>query len=61
MLSSPYLLVFGDDRIRGIREQMMLMQVVLVELSHGERIAREFYAFMYFMILISDVNSYKMF
>jgi len=23
-ISSPYLLVFGDDRIRGIREQMML-------------------------------------
>jgi len=37
------------------------MQVVMVELSHGEGIAREFYAFMYFMILISDVNSYEMF
>jgi len=23
-VSSPYLLVFGDDRVRGIREQMML-------------------------------------
>jgi len=45
LLSSPYLLVFGDDRIRGIREQMMLMQVVLVELSHGEGIAWEFYCF----------------
>jgi len=60
-LSSPYLLVFGDDRIHGIREQMMLMQVVLVELSHGEGIAREFYALLYFMILISYVNSYEMF
>jgi len=28
-VSSPYLLVFGDDRIRGIREQMVL-QVDLV-------------------------------
>jgi len=27
-LSSPYLLVFGDDRVRGTREQMMLLQVV---------------------------------
>jgi len=25
LLSPPYLLVFGDDRIRGTREQMMLM------------------------------------
>jgi len=33
MLSSPYLLVFDDDRVRGTREEMMLMQVVLVELS----------------------------
>jgi len=23
-VNSPYLLVFGDDRIRGIREQMVL-------------------------------------
>jgi len=58
LLSSPYLLVCGDDRIRGIREQMLLTQVVLVELSHGEGIAREFYVFTCFMILISDVNSY---
>jgi len=35
LLSLPYLLVFGDDRMRGTREQMMLMQVVLVRLSHG--------------------------
>ena len=32
--SSPYLLVFGDDRVRGTREQMML-QVELVRLSRG--------------------------
>jgi len=24
-ISSPYLLVFGDDRVRGTREQRMLM------------------------------------
>jgi len=28
-ISSPYLLVFGDDRVRGTQEQMIL-QVVLV-------------------------------
>ena len=38
LLSSPYLLVFGDDRVRDTREQMMLMQVVLVRLSHGAEI-----------------------
>jgi len=34
-VSSPYLLVFGDDRVRGTREQVM-MQVELVRLSCGE-------------------------
>jgi len=32
--SSAYLRVFGDDRVRGTREQMML-QVVLVERRAG--------------------------
>jgi len=36
-ISSPYLLVFGDDRVRGTREQRMLMQVVLVMLRRGAR------------------------
>jgi len=30
LLSSPYLRVFGDDRVRGTREQMLMMQVALV-------------------------------
>jgi len=34
-LSSPYLFVFGDDRVRGTREQRMLMQVVPVMLRLG--------------------------
>jgi len=46
LLSSPYLLVFGDDRVRGTREQMMLLQVVLVRLSHGDGISREFYVYI---------------
>jgi len=33
-VSSPYLLAFGDDRIRGTREQMML-QVDLVRYKAG--------------------------
>ena len=33
-VSSPYLLVFGDDRVRGTREQMML-QVDLVRHRAG--------------------------
>jgi len=36
LLSSPYLRVFGDDRVRGTREQMLMMQVALVQLSRGE-------------------------
>jgi len=41
LLSSPYLFVIGDDRVRGTCEQMTLMQVVLVRLSHEARIAWE--------------------
>ena len=33
-VSSPYLLVFGDDRVRGTREQMIL-QVDLVRPRDG--------------------------
>ena len=36
LLSSPYLRVFDDDRVRGTREHMLLMQVAQVKLSHGE-------------------------
>ena len=34
-VSSPYLLVFGNDRVRGTREQVMI-QVELVRLSFGK-------------------------
>ena len=40
LLSSPYLLVIGDDRVRSTREQMLLMQVALMKLSCGEGIDR---------------------
>ena len=36
LLNSPYLRVFDDDRVRGTREQMLLIQVAQVKLSHGE-------------------------
>jgi len=39
-VSSPYLLVFGDDRVRGTWEQMML-QVDSVRLGDGAGIAWE--------------------
>jgi len=56
LLSSPYLLVIGDDLVHGTREQMMLMQVVLVELSCGEGIARESFIFIGFEINCKPVR-----
>ena len=38
LLSSPYLRVCGDDRVRGTREQMLVMQVAQVQLRRGEGI-----------------------
>jgi len=42
LLSSPYLRVFGDDRVRGTREQMLWMQVAQVKLSYREGISGVF-------------------
>jgi len=36
LLSSPYLRVCGDDRVRGTRKKMLMMQVALVQLNRGE-------------------------
>ena len=44
-VSSPYLLVFDNDCVRGTREQMML-QVDSVRLGDGAGIAWEFLLFM---------------
>jgi len=49
LLSSPYLLVFGDDRVRGTRERMLLMQVVLVRLSRGAGISWDSYVYVYYL------------
>ena len=48
-ISSPYLLVFGDDRVRDTREQRMLMQVMLMMLRHGARDSTGIY---YYVLLI---------
>jgi len=50
LLSSPYLRVFGDDRVRGTREQMLLMQVAQVELSRGEGFDLGNFMFLYFLL-----------
>jgi len=46
----PYLLVFGDDRVRGTHEQVM-SQVKLVRLSCGEGIIMGslYLCFLYFI------------
>ena len=56
-LSSPYLLVFGDDRVRGTREQMIL-QVDLVRhrVRAGLVLGGEFYQNFYY-VFESVVNS----
>jgi len=46
-LSSPSLLVFGDDRVRGTREQMMLMQMALVRLSRRAGISWDFHVYVF--------------
>ena len=53
LLISPYLLVIGDDHVRGTREQMMLIQVVLVELRCGEGIALEYFTLFFYGFEIS--------
>jgi len=46
LLSSPFLLVFGNDHVCGTREQMMLMQVALVRLSYEAGMTRGVLCFM---------------
>jgi len=48
--------VFGDDRVCGAREQMLLMQVAQMKLSRGEGIdSGNSYVFFY-SLLETDVN-----
>ena len=50
IVSSPYLFVFGDDRVRGTREQMMLqVDLVRPRARAGlvwEKVLSEFLCFM---------------
>jgi len=55
LLSSPYLRVCGDDRVRSTREQMLVMQVALVQLSRGEGIDLG-NSYMYLLFLKTFVN-----
>jgi len=55
-VSSPYLLVFGDDRVRGTRQQMML-QVDLVRHRDGawaslEDFSIELFYYEFYRLLI---------
>ena len=60
-ISSPYLLVFGDDRVRGTREQVM-MQVELVRLSCREGLIMGIFIFMFcHSILTYDVKAHGLF
>ena len=45
----------GDDRVRGTREQMLVMQVTLVQLSRGEG-SDLGNCYMYLFILKTIVN-----
>jgi len=56
LLSSPYLRVFGDDRVCGTRKQMLLMQVAQVKLSRGEGIDSGHSYVLFSFILRSVVN-----
>jgi len=57
-IRSPYLFVFGDDRVRGTREQVM-MQVELVRLSCGEGLIMGIFMFMFcHSILTYDVKAH---
>ena len=59
-VSSPYLLVFGDDRVRDPREQMML-QVDLVRLSSraGKTYGNSFIEFYHLWFWNEDVIYYE--
>jgi len=61
-VSSPYLLVFGDDRVCGTREQVM-MQVELVRLSYGEGLIMVIFMFMFLvtLFLTYDVKAHGLF
>jgi len=56
LLSSPYLRVFGNDRVHGTREQMLLMEVAQVKLSRGDGIDSGKSYVLFSLVLGSVVN-----
>jgi len=54
IVRSPYLLVLGDDRVRGTREQMML-HVDLVRHKVGAGlVGRRFFSKFYYLMYFKD-------
>jgi len=56
-VSSPYLLVIGDDHVRDTREQVM-MQVELVRLSCGEGMIMRYFSlcFLYVFFILFEMD-----
>ena len=48
-INSPYLLVFGDDRVRGTWEQMMLQVDLMTHRARAWAISGIFYKVYYLM------------
>jgi len=53
-VSSPYLLVFGDDHIRGIREQMVLQVDLVRHRARAGLVLGQFSQSFYIIFMISD-------
>jgi len=54
LLSSPYLFVFGDDRIRGIREQMVLRVDLVRHRAGAGLVLGQFSQSFYIVFMISN-------
>jgi len=54
-VSSPYLLVFGDDHIRGIRQQMVL-QVDLVRHRAGAGLVLGKFSQSFYIVFINIIR-----
>jgi len=53
-VSSPYLLVFGDDRIRGICEQMVLQVDLVRHRAEAGLVFGKFSQSFYIVFMISN-------
>jgi len=53
-ISSPYLVMFGDDRIRGIREQMVLQVDLVRHRARAGLVLGQFSQSFYIVFMISN-------